>query len=1468
MKTFKSFFQQPLTKNIEHAVLQGDKQTIVGLIHLIVFITSVIGGTVMYFFDMNSFLSLFLLGSVSFLGGLVNRAGHPKSSAVVLIAALLMTIQFNVFAGFGIHDVAIIAWPAIIFFSGLLFGWRVIPYVTGLIMILAVVTNLIPNAQFFSNYSDTGDLIVMLLILLAFSLIAISLLRSNEYLILRSQRSDERFRAIYNSINDAILILDSQTGTILDINEKTSEMFGYTLQEIAQLDILALSSATPPYAQENTLEWIKQAVTQGAQRLERQVKDKSGRLFWVDINMKLAVIAGQTQVLVSVRDITERKQVEEALEENREKYRGLSEASFEAIFISENGICLEQNQMAEQIFGYSDSEAIGKSGTEWILPESRETVSNNMLSGFDQPYEVTALRKDGLTFPAMVRGKMMHYKGRTVRVTAMSDISAHKQTEAALQESENMLRRAQEIAQVGHFKFDPASGRVEGSDELFRIFGLTRNQFKFTDFANSVHPDDRVADLAFIESAMARETEYEHEHRLLLPDGTLKWICMIGTFSAVLPNEPTQIIGTVQDITERKHAELQREVLYQVQRDVSSQLDVDLVVHSAVETIVRLTGYPHVCIALPDANGAHWIVRGAAGSLAAELGATYPIHQGVIGRMFKTGQTQRVRDILDDPDYVREVNAIGAPALRSELVAPLRRGEHLLGALNVESDREDVFNEADAKMIQSVADMIALALENARLYKEAQQEITVRKQAEEALREFHQMLEGTFASLRDAVFIIDANTATITDCNPAATQIFGYSREAMLGKATEFLHIDHAALEAFRKHLFPAVAEKGFLFLPEFEMKRMDGTIFPTEHTVMPLEDEQSKRIGWVSVVRDITERKRSEQALRESEKRLKEAQRTALIGNWELDLDNSNAIAGSGAYPLTWSDEVYRIFEIDPAKFGASYAAFLDAIHPADREMVDRAFTSSLKTRSPYEIDHRLLMPDGRVKYVLERCESFYSAEGQPLRSVGTVQDITDRMRAEEALLSLKRSIDQAIGGISRADMNGTIVFANKAWAKMHGYEVNEIIGKPLSIFHTQAQMESEVNPFNKNVIESGAYAAEIGHARKDGTIFITWMEATMVKDNEQQPIELIASAIDITENKRAEQALRENEEKYRRLFDNASLGIFQSTLAGQVISINPAFAHMLGYDSPEDAMKNIQNAATDLFADPNRRAKIIRLMADNPDLRTFENVYRRKDGSTFIGQLNVTPIRDAAGRLLRTEGMVEDITARKQSEAKILAALEEKETLLREVHHRVKNNLQAMIALMEMQAGSIPDEATRLFLKELEGQARTMALVYEQLYQSVNLARVQMAPYLQQLTYYISETFGGRRMVQLTLDIESVALDVAQAMPCGLIVNELFTNIFKHAFPPEFQGQPQVHIALQLDGETYRLTVADNGVGLPPGYDWQASRSLGLRLVKLWATHQLGGTLNVSSDPGANYTITFTNPQGVLHETAGDSL
>ena len=176
---------------------------------------------------------------------------------------------------------------------------------------------------------------------------------------------------------------------------------------------------------------------------------------------------------------------------------------------------------------------------------------------------------------------------------------------------------------------------------------------------------------------------------------------------------------------------------------------------------------------------------------------------------------------------------------------------------------------------------------------------------------------------------------------------------------------------------------------------RKEGSEFPVELSVSAL----NLNGHWhaVGILRDITERKQNEQALQHSEKSLKEAQRIALLGNWELDLANNE---------LTWSDEIYHIFEIEPDTFSSTYEAFIEAVHPDDRTLVDQAYTDALNNHTVYDIVHRLLLTDGRVKYVNERGETTYANDGRALRTVGTIQDITQQREAEIALQRANRTL------------------------------------------------------------------------------------------------------------------------------------------------------------------------------------------------------------------------------------------------------------------------------------------------------------------------------------------------------------------------------------------------------------------------------------------------------------------------------
>ncbi|MGR9013993.1 MAG: PAS domain S-box protein [Gammaproteobacteria bacterium] len=206
--------------------------------------------------------------------------------------------------------------------------------------------------------------------------------------------------------------------------------------------------------------------------------------------------------------------------------------------------------------------------------------------------------------------------------------------------------------------------------------------------------------------------------------------------------------------------------------------------------------------------------------------------------------------------------------------------------------------------------------------------------------------------------------------------------------------------------------------------------------------DANGKPVRMMGTVQDITERKRMEDVLSKSRQTLNEAQRIAHIGSWELDLVNS---------VLNWSDEIFRIFEINPEQFGASYEAFIDAVHPDDREAVNRVYSESLASREPYQIEHRLLMADGRIKYVLELCETDYDDDGKPLYSLGTVQDITERKRMETELASqadFQKTLINAVCDVGMQLMvieNGRMIHvANRESAKEFGFSDEELAASP----------------------------------------------------------------------------------------------------------------------------------------------------------------------------------------------------------------------------------------------------------------------------------------------------------------------------------------------------------------------------------------------------------------------------------------
>jgi PAS domain S-box-containing protein len=359
-----------------------------------------------------------------------------------------------------------------------------------------------------------------------------------------------------------------------------------------------------------------------------------------------------------------------------------------------------------------------------------------------------------------------------------------------------------------------------------------------------------------------------------------------------------------------------------------------------------------------------------------------------------------------------------------------------------------------------------------------------------------------------------------------------------------------------------------------------------------------------------------------------------------------------------------------------------------------------------------------------------------------------------------------------------------------------------------------------------------------------------------------------ELNERRQAEQALRESEQRYRWLAENVEDVIWVRDASWQRYTyMSPSIQRMLGYQPAEMLEKPMEEFMTAASC------QIINQMAgemlqaeqqgsgDN-EARRFELEWIRNDGTTLWAESTMRSLHDSDGCLIGMVGVTRDVTLRKLADEQLRASLAEKEVLLREIHHRVKNNLEVIISLADLQARTITDSKALQSIRELQERVRTIALVHEDLYRSTNLASIRAQPYLLRLVDNLIQVFGSAG-IDLQVQAADLSLSIDSAIPCGLILTELVTNAIKHAFPvgpePAEAGKQarlrQIRVDLFEKDSQFVLEVCDNGVGLPPDLDWQTTRSLGLRLVTRLAG-QLHGSLDVDIQNGTRFRLTFPRP------------
>ncbi len=701
-----------------------------------------------------------------------------------------------------------------------------------------------------------------------------------------------------------------------------------------------------------------------------------------------------------------------------------------------------------------------------------------------------------------------------------------------------------------------------------------------------------------------------------------------------------------------------------------------------------------------------------------------------------------------------------------------------------------------------------------------------------------------YESMMDAFAHVD-NEGHIIEFNEVFRQMLGYDHD-------ELLKLTYKDITPEKWHDYEAeilknqIYDRGFSDIYEKEYIRKDGIIFPVELRTYQVRDEEGLPNGLWAIVRDISKRKESEKLLLESENKFREL------------FDNANdMIALNEIEENIVPGKFIEVNKVGIERLGYSREEFLnmtpiDIVAPdnhAKMRIIAKEFQSSSKVQ--YEIVH--LTKDGKRIYV-EVNNHLFHLRGRTV-ALAISRDITERKRVEENLKQSEKryrtlyssmnegvAIHKVIYDKSNTPVDYVIIDINNAYEKILGINKKDVLGKKASVVYG-----TEEAPYLKvysEVVQTGK-----------STQFETYFEPMdkHFKISVFSPSKDTFATIfeDITSRKKTEDALCESEELYRTLFESDPNYTILLSLEGVILDLNNVAANIIGFSKDEIIGKHF----TELSIFPKEEIEVNRkmfssLLKQEAASNHYESkIYDRNGNIRWIEIISTTIIKDDVLSYILV--ISSDITERKVSEDKINYSLKEKNVLLKEIHHRVKNNMQIISSLLSLQTNYIDDNIALDVLKESQNRVKTMAMIHEKLYQSNDFVNIKFDDYILRL---ISDLFYSYNIqedhIKPEIQVEDVKLNIETAVPCGLIISELVSNSLKYAFPEGKNGK--LHVSLKRHYNNYDLTVSDNGIGFPEDIDFRNTNSLGLQLVNT-LVEQIDGEITLDYSQGTKFTIIF---------------
>jgi len=786
--------------------------------------------------------------------------------------------------------------------------------------------------------------------------------------------------------------------------------------------------------------------------------------------------------------------------------------------------------------------------------------------------------------------------------------------------------------------------------------------------------------------------------------------------------------------------------------------------------------------------------------------------------------------------------------------------------------------ESEGKLVDFEARIIPLNKNEALLII---RDITELNKSKRDLLEVNDRLRRVLDNVNHIIYdikIAKDGTQEFQYISPQIEKVYGYTRNEYqkIYKESKELNLFHPDdVESIKKKSKELREEiKPISHTYRFKPKGSEDYIFIQED-VFPKTNEKGKYSGNFGIAKDVTEKVMSERKIQERERALTTlfnhlpgmAYRCAVDDNWTME------VVSTGCLNLTGYKQEDLV--------GNNKISYGSIIHSEFKNLTANEIVEELENFHEYSFEYKIVTKEGAEKWVWDQGEIIRDEFNQPIALEGYIADLTARKEseqqkiraeiAEDANIALEEEIKKRIKAqeelaksknftdsivhssldmIMAADRNGKITTISPSAIKAFGYSTKEMINITGDKLYKSPNTHKDVMHQLKS---SGQFSGEVENITKDGKVFISYLSASILRDKDGMEIGSMGVSRDITKIKEAEKEIIMQKRKLESIFESsANMMIYTIDKGFKLTSFNKRLFEImeaqfntkskLGINFIQQANEYVKQEHQDRFEKFYRKAV-------NGEALQFEVPMIRKDGQVVWFENFLSPIV-VDGETKEVSCLSHEITDKKMAEWKLKESIAEKDVLLKEVHHRVKNNLQVISSILNLQTSRINDKKTLNIIRESQDRIKSMSFIHESLYQTTNFSSIKFYEYIHNLSRNLVQTYAYEKEIELVTELEQVEVSLDQAIPCGLILNELISNALKYAFTDNPTGT--LRISLREMNNEIKIEVEDNGVGIPDDFRVETAESLGLQLVQT-LIEQLEGSIDLTSNGGTKYLITF---------------